>query len=365
MLLILQLIPRSILDSLEALEVGRPALLDTKETHAQRHTDPLPDEILDLCPVPIESGAEYDGFFALRELGTLVARRRGLDPNTFIGNLMMLFSDAEEAKSHHESVRSQEPPHETADSKKARDEETTPMRTLRRFQSQPQLSSDTKRRRHFSFEPGEDQLQALKEEATPTTSAVSYAESSPSSSSGSVIFLHTGLTSSSDDLASSEQVPSPDSQGRSKIPTPVLLFGSPRRQTSISSLQSSRTRSNDGRHNSQSSILTAYRDNHNAALRPEASSRSSSYHNSCGTDSSPASTGRHSSAHIRNSVAYPAASQAIDNSTRTSSTKDENSARSSSRVSTVGRASRAPRQTVPPEFENNNPGKASAADEAT
>ena len=89
------------------------------------------------------------------------------------------------------------------------------------------------------------------------------------------------------DIASPYEAVSPDSQGVSKIPTPVQPFGSLRRETSVSSLGSVLTKSNDGRHHSQSSIVTAFRDQHSGKLRPDSSSRSSSYNTFPGVDSSP------------------------------------------------------------------------------
>ena len=54
--------------------------------------DPLPDERATFSQAPMDPAAECDALIALRELGTLVARRRGLDAGSFNDGLMMLFA---------------------------------------------------------------------------------------------------------------------------------------------------------------------------------------------------------------------------------------------------------------------------------
>jgi len=65
---------------------------------------------------------------------------------------MAVFSDSKDSASH-TYVAEHSPVSPVA--RKPNLDETTPVRTLRKFQSQPQMNSE-KRRRHFSFEPGED-----------------------------------------------------------------------------------------------------------------------------------------------------------------------------------------------------------------
>jgi hypothetical protein len=174
--------------------------------------------------------------------------------------------------------------------------ETTLRQSVRSFQSQPQLRLDQKSRRYFSFEPGEDHLQALNEELTkndtlklPKDMSMTATSSDCSDPHGVSVVTPPGV------FTSPYQIPGHDPHNHSKIPSPVQAYGNVRRQTSISSLQSIMTKSNDGRHASHSSIQTALR-------RPRSRSRSSSFNNLHGTDASPSSKDRSGSVRVRNSV---------------------------------------------------------------
>jgi hypothetical protein len=153
--------------------------------------------------------------------------------------------------------------------------ESTPQRTLRRYQSQPQLSSDQKRRRHFSFEPGEDLLQASNEEFTEADASPLYGNSSEMVTHPVINNLREANSpgGSTSTFSGTQQDPC----SVSKIPSPVQVYGSVRREGSISSQRSVMAKLNDSRHNSQSSILTAFQDSQSANLRRSSSSRSSSF----------------------------------------------------------------------------------------
>lgn len=169
---------------------------------------------------------------------------------------------------------------------------TTPKQALRRFQSQPQLNSDQKRRRHFSFEPGEDHLQALKEELITNEVPHSPSHLSPWTSSLPHESMVNSTPSTPNGLTPSQDSSTQHSQSASKIPSPLQAFGNVRRETSVSSLRSTMARSIDGRHNSRSSILTAYRDDQANRSRQKSSSRSSSCTTSHGRRLSPSTRGR-------------------------------------------------------------------------
>jgi hypothetical protein len=95
------------------------------------------------------------------------------------------------------------------------------------------------------------------------------------------------------------QTPNYEGYNHSKIPSPVQACGSARRQTSVSSLQSIMTKSNDIRHASHSHSSTQT----TIYLRPRSSSRSGSLNNLRGTDSSSLSSkDRLGSVRVRNSV---------------------------------------------------------------
>ncbi|KAI4930490.1 uncharacterized protein J4E92_004322 [Alternaria infectoria] len=132
--------------------------------------DPLPDEMTILEHTGMEPATECEALIALRALGTLVARRRGLEVNSFNHGLMMLFSQtrsAEKLTAHVEENDTQTPRQKTSSDNGTYeyfDQGLAPRHTLRKFQSQPQLNTTQKHRRQFSFEPGADQLEALTEE---------------------------------------------------------------------------------------------------------------------------------------------------------------------------------------------------------
>ncbi|KAF1956770.1 hypothetical protein CC80DRAFT_504578 [Byssothecium circinans] len=123
----------------------------------------------------------------------------------------------------------------------------TPKRPIRHAQSQPLLGSAQKRRRHFSFEPGDDFAFPKAQMETPLDLAQ---PSQPSSVDSSTLI---------------SDVP------KSKIPSPVQrpAFGSARRDGSMSSLQSLSNRLNqDNRRESKSSVMTAFRENSRGSMRP-------------------------------------------------------------------------------------------------
>ncbi|KAJ4365747.1 hypothetical protein N0V83_008367 [Neocucurbitaria cava] len=234
-------------------------------------------------PTLMESAIECDAFIALRELGMLVARRRGLKADCFIESLMMLFSNAAEADAHPEDAEDQvlqqtsmryslgdteEPCHPEA---------STSRRNRRKIQSQSQLSSNQRRHRHFSFEPGDDQVQGLEEEFM-------LHKAWDSGSSDAETRTSTRLRNSTphSHLSNSQSLPQVlliDLQKPSKIPSPMQTLGRIRRESSVSSLQSGSARPSDDRRNSRSSVATAFRASSNVSLRTISNSRSSSMHN--------------------------------------------------------------------------------------
>ncbi|KAH7095224.1 hypothetical protein FB567DRAFT_23264 [Paraphoma chrysanthemicola] len=272
--------------------------------------DPLPDELSTSSPAMVEMTVECDAFLALHELGVLVARRRGIDAEGFVNGLLRLLSEpkvdtltrsGEKAHVHHSTTPA------VPDLQNPYFEDETPRRTLRRFQSQPQLTSDQKRRRHFSFDPGEDHLQALKEDFGDEHSDPSHSEAPQT--------LH--AESPPRYPASPAQTLSPNTSS-SKIPSPVAPHGSLRQQSSLSSLKSSLVTTKDGRHNSPSSIRTAFRDMNGGVLRPSSSSRSSSY-NLRSSEPSPSPKDALGDIGMPNSIASLAAAKLPDDSNRAES----------------------------------------------
>lgn len=218
--------------------------------------------------VPVTSPVDMDGFGALCEQGMLVALSRGLDVDATIGGLRRLFSAVEFedpyiSSSEEESAPSSPPRYCI---RKARNSvinaAATPRPALRRFESQPNLTSDHKRRRHFSFEPGDDQLGALDEDVhssgvTNQDARVLDEDILPLPHRLAVV-LPVDATKPN----SAIQTLSGDFYKPSKIPSPVHNMGRVRRENSASSLQSTVCRRSHERRNSSSSVLTSFRKKH-------------------------------------------------------------------------------------------------------
>ena len=68
-----------------------PQSIETIESGFSGKGDPLPDEE-EPRPTIVGSAIELDAFVALQELGTLVARKKGLDTKMFLAGLMQLYS---------------------------------------------------------------------------------------------------------------------------------------------------------------------------------------------------------------------------------------------------------------------------------
>ncbi|EFQ96643.1 hypothetical protein PTT_00125 [Pyrenophora teres f. teres 0-1] len=242
--------------------------------------DPLPDEAGAPGQTHMDPSIECDALVALRELGTLIARRRGLDATTFLYGLAMLLSHARaeeaivEPDYEKETCLAQK---ENVVPTKAQGEQvmTTATHSVRKYQSQPQLSSQQSHRRQFSFEPGADQLHALAEEARMCDFDRHGSDSDDSAAPLLVRAARPALDSQSIMSNLSAEFSKP-----SKIPSPVQTVGRMRREGSGSSLQSIYSRPQESRRGSRSSVLTAFRENSSGNLRPALQVRTSSLQNS-------------------------------------------------------------------------------------
>ncbi|KAF2641435.1 hypothetical protein P280DRAFT_313169 [Massarina eburnea CBS 473.64] len=206
--------------------------------------DPLPDEIDAGLLTTVDSSTDYDALAALRELGGLVAQKKGINLKRFMTRLMELLSENDAAKAPEMELN--------ADSVISNDSENelmmTPNQKLRHAQSHPLLGSAYKRRRHFSFEPGDD---------------LSYPKALVESSPESSPRYHTPGNEAS--------IVNTTNPKPSKIPSPAQrsAYGSARREGSVSSLQSIGGRFHqDDRRDSRSSILTAFRESSRGGLHP-------------------------------------------------------------------------------------------------
>ncbi|KAF3053481.1 hypothetical protein E8E11_010106 [Didymella keratinophila] len=184
---------------------------------------------------------ECEAFVALKELGVLVARRKGLDVSQFVDGLMTLLTCADSCqdtvgpRAHH----SQEKEVTTADGSNHPAEDVMPKPPSRKPRSLSYPEHDHTRHRHFSFKPGDDQMRELVANLR-SYDALSQPDSTDSGFSSSSAFrlFDDGLETDDDDttrlLASaSGELPKP-----TMIPSPVQTVGRVRRENSISSLQS-------------------------------------------------------------------------------------------------------------------------------
>jgi hypothetical protein len=264
---------------LDLTNLGDSSLPQSMDSGFSVSGDPLPDEIEASKAALLDSGVECEAFVALRDLGTLVARRRGIDAENFVDNLMLVFLTADKEDSRQidpEPPGNEEDTFIVALASSGQDmSKWTPNRHLRHVRSQPHLSSeDQRRRRHFSFEPGDDQLRALANDIDIYQSREDFQGTvSPE--------LHHVFQSQSETPLSRCQTLSAEIQRPSKIPSPLHSppLGRVRREASVSSLQSVSFRPQlDGRRDSRSSIVTAIRES-SGSLGPQLVSRSSSINN--------------------------------------------------------------------------------------
>jgi hypothetical protein len=246
--------------------------------------DPLPDEILAPLPEIVESPVECDAFVALRELGTLVARRRGLHVDSFLDSLMMLFTTTTYSGPMVESAKGKSSPAPPAmdsstDVGGPIDQEVlTPTPTLGKNQSRPRVNPPQKHRRQFSFEMGDDYLLALEHglvsrQAGGLESNATDSETLRSADHGRFTAQQPSLTSTPSSQTLSAEFSKP-----SKIPSPVQTLGRMRRENSMSSLRSTLGGPAENRRDSRSSTMTAFRENSTTNLRYSSTSRSNSSH---------------------------------------------------------------------------------------
>jgi hypothetical protein len=266
--------------------------------------DPLPDEV-EPIPAMVEPAADLEAFVALQELGSLVARKRGIDTGKFLTGLMQLYSSMSKNIEHEASSEALGEETNMGSLDPAQTHIKTPYdpeHIVRHVRSQPLLGSAQRRRRHFSFEPGDDQLAALgRELKAHETQGTSNFKKLDAASGGKTISPSSSL---------SHNV---DIQKPSKIPSPIQRPGleSVRRESSNSSVRTALHRPDtEERRDSRSSVLTAFRHNSSGSLRPVTQSRSSSVHTSRhGEGHSPGSA---NSLGVRHSFAAMAAARAVD-----------------------------------------------------
>jgi hypothetical protein len=249
--------------SIGVMDTSNP-ITQSMESASSRNRNLSSEEIPPL-PALLNPGIESNAMIALQELGTLVARKKGINTGRFIDGLMQLLSMAEHVMedtealklgNHHSGDTNTEP----SENDSAVYQMLTPKHRLRHSRSQPQLDIEQRRRRHFSFEPGDDEIKRLDSDITSyeTTQRISPEDVS--------------------ECDSTDQLPAPTSLGRqlssdllkpSRIPSPMQrpALGSIRRKNSLPAVQHA------DRRTSTSSVLTVFRENANGSV-PQGAQRS-------------------------------------------------------------------------------------------
>ncbi|KAJ8108188.1 hypothetical protein OPT61_g8345 [Boeremia exigua] len=304
---------------------------------------------------------EFDALLALKELGALVARRKGMDGANFINTLMALLTSADTAaiiQPIASSTKKQNPLVEANEDISADDG----MRRSPPRKPQPQTchESDQERRRHFSFELGDDQMQEHLADLS------SYQSSSPTDSSDSEtksladLYMSAGKSRPDNGnttplhLSSDADCPKP-----TMIPSPVQTVGRVRRENSMSSLQSTFIKnSQDSRHNSRTSIQTVFGEASSANASIKSKSRSSSKQNLRVVESLSSSKERQDSLSNRHSTFALAAARAAES-------RSSNVSRGSTLFSTATSASQVRHSAGQQRAENNVPGTCKNAGDNT
>jgi hypothetical protein len=295
---------------------------------------------------------ECEVFVALKELGILVARRKGLEVSRFVDGLMTLLTCADSCQDiiGPPTYHRQENEVTIADGCNYLAEDVTPRPPSRKPRSLSYPEHDHTRRRHFSFEPGDDQMREL-DASLHSYDALSQSDSADSGFSSSSAFrlFNDGLETDDDDttrlLAStSGELPKP-----TMIPSLVQTVGRLRRENSISSLQSVFVKNvQDDRHNSRTSIQTAFQEGAGAIASIKPKSRSSSSQNVHAAESPLGSRERLNSLANRQSNAALAAARAAE-------ARSNDPSRSDTRPSTATSSSRKRRTAGQQRAENTNP----------
>lgn len=226
----------------------------------------------------LNDALECDALVALRELGAQVARRRGIDVSSFVSGLSNLLSFAESTSGS--SVGDTGPWSPRSDDYlKASTDDVTLKPQPHKLTTQIRQDEEQKSQRHFSFDPGDDQMRVLFADLKSYDSLSHTEPTDYVSPSSSETFLALEGTLREGDNDSLSLFPSAgiDIMKQSMIPSPVQRVGSIRRENSGSSPQSMFIKNiQDDRHNSRASIQTVFRNTSSAAFSIRSKSAGSS-----------------------------------------------------------------------------------------
>ena len=243
----------------------------------------LPNTLHAPAPGSQDSVAEGDNFLALQEIGAVVARRRGLKVSSFVEGLTMLLTRGDQVESCAEDTEAQESSQWRSTDVAGTPETLGPRegltlnQTARRLEAQPPSSPEQKRQRHFSFEPGDDILQAFDESSPPYHASPHESGGEGFDASKSARLSVPRPKSPWDGSPSPAGDVSVNSQRPSKIPSSLQTVGRVRREMSGSSGQANMVGSNNTRHSSRSSVLTAFRAKSSSSIPPISDGTSGGY----------------------------------------------------------------------------------------
>ncbi len=327
---------------------------DSASEATSRRLQSESSKITDKADRLVEDIVEYDAVIALKELGTLVARRKGLDGTSFIKSLMAMLSSANKEKvtiqPPESTIHKQSPMAE--ENMKIADGTGAAGSLPQNPRAQSKQALDQERQRRFSFEIGDDRSQEQV-----SYQALSRTDSTDSETQSSADLCLSSGSLRTDNGNSTPQQPASGSDftrpPATMIPSPVQTMGRVRRENSISSIQTTFIQNvQDGRHNSRTSIQTAFGEGSSANTSIKSKSRSSSNQNLLMTQS-PSSTKRRrnscqNSIESRNSTTALAAARAAES-------RSSNISRSNTLLSTATPASQMRRSTGRQRAENDDP----------
>ncbi|KAF2007741.1 hypothetical protein P154DRAFT_583930 [Amniculicola lignicola CBS 123094] len=272
---------RKVRSELDLSKIGNlsasPSTIKSVDSEFSEAGDPLPDEMEPSNTTALDARVEGEAYVALKELAAAVARRKGVDVTRFHIRLMNLLSEEDGTTLESQSNGEHTLPSITEGPESWM--KTTPSPAQHAISPHNQLGTQDNRRRHFSFEPGDDQLAELNRDMPkakmrpqvsphPTLPLESY--SNPVRS-----------LSQSGQSANPQHPLDTDMQAHSKIPSPIMTIGRGRRDESISSLRTvlgSHPVLDRAKEGSPVSVLTTYRVERQGTTRKQttAESRSSS-----------------------------------------------------------------------------------------
>lgn len=260
-------------NELDLTSLGAVDGFDPAKQHAEADLSQDTDSTPNLEPLPalLSLGSDYDVFVALRELGTLVARKRGIDASRFVDGILRLLDMREHTEEYLNTTVASSDSDTYSTFEHAEDgdgfaETPAPTNLLRHCQSQPQLRCEQRRQRHFSFEPGDDEIKRPNGDITLDGAAQNIPL--PEVAQGSEV----NLTKKRKEPALPEHLLSDNLQKPSKIPSPLQRpgLGSVERTSSFSSAQ------RGDRRTSTSSVLTAFRQSSSGSVRSVSQNTNSS-----------------------------------------------------------------------------------------